>query len=171
MATQYGFYFDSTRCVQCHTCENACKTTRNVEPGVKLRRVTEKWDGVFPNVTRTFFSLACMHCEEPACLEVCPTGAISKRAEDGIVVVDSDKCNGCRDCAAACPYGIPQFGKDGKLQMCDYCTPTGRPPACAVSCPAEALFYGTLEELWARAAGKPAKRMGGVAKPSIIVVG
>jgi len=112
-----------------------------------------------------------MHCEEPACLEVCPTGAISKRAEDGIVVVDSDKCNGCRDCAAACPYGIPQFGKDGKLQMCDYCTPTGRPPACAVSCPAEALFYGTLEELWARAAGKPAKRMGGVAKPSIIVVG
>ena len=116
MSKQYGFYYDAGRCIQCRTCEVACKGTRGLESGVKWRQVVETWDGEYPDVTRTFFSLACMHCDKPACAAVCPTGAIVKRVEDGIVVVDRDKCNGCQDCLPACPYGVPQFGTDGITQ-------------------------------------------------------
>jgi DMSO reductase iron-sulfur subunit len=170
MSKQYGFYYDAGRCIQCRTCEVACKSTRDIEPGIKWRRVIETWDGEYPNVTRTFFSQACMHCDKPACAAVCPTGAISKRTEDGIVVVDRDKCNGCQDCLAACPYGVPQFGNDGTMQKCDFCLEIGRKPACAASCPAEALNFGTLDELLAMARGKAAKRMDGPTGPSVIIV-
>jgi Fe-S-cluster-containing dehydrogenase component len=115
-----------------------------------------------------------MHCCKPTCIEACPPGAISKRDEDGIVVVDRDKCNGyngCRDCFSACPYGVPQFGEDGIMQMCDFCTGINIEPACAVCCPAEALKFGTLDELLKMAKGKGGKRMGGPTEPSIIVVG
>ena len=167
---QYGFYYDASRCIQCRTCELACKSIHDTEPGVKWRRVTEKWSGNYPAVIRTFFSLACMHCEEPACVAVCPTGAISKRIEDGIVLVDSDKCNGCQECFQACPHEIPQFGKDGKMQKCDYCMGIGEKPACTMSCPAEALFSGTLDELLEMAKGKNAIRMDGNTRPSVIIV-
>jgi anaerobic dimethyl sulfoxide reductase subunit B (iron-sulfur subunit) len=171
MAKQYGFYFDADRCVQCRTCEVACKSTRNVEPRVKWRRVVEIWGGHYPNVTRAFFSLACMHCGKPPCIEACPTGAISKRDEDGIVVVDRDKCNGCRDCLPACPYGVPQFGEDGIMQMCDFCTGIDIEPACAASCPTEALKFGALDELLVQEKRKGANRMGGPTEPSVIIAG
>ena len=174
MAKQYGFYFDADRCVQCRACEVACKSVRDIEPGMNWIRVVDIWGGGYPNVTRDFFTLACMHCGKPACIAVCPTGAISKRDEDGIVVVDKDKCNGyngCRDCFSACPYGVPQFGEDGIMQMCDFCTGINIEPACAVCCPAEALKFGTLDELLEMAKGKGGKRMGGPTEPSIIVVG
>jgi anaerobic dimethyl sulfoxide reductase subunit B (iron-sulfur subunit) len=171
MTKQYGFYFDADRCVQCRACEVACKSNHNIEPGVKWRQVVETWGGVYPNVTRAFFSLACMHCGKPACIDVCPTEAISKRAEDGIVIVDRDKCNGCQDCFSACPYGVPQFGDNGIMQKCDFCIEIGIEPACAVSCPAEALNYGALDELLEIAKGKAAKRIDGSTEPSIIIVG
>lgn len=171
MAKQYGFYFDADRCVQCRTCEVACKSVHNIEPGIKWMRVVDIWGGVYPNVTRDFFALACMHCGKPACIEACPTGAISKRSEDGIVVVDRDKCNGCQDCFSACPYGVPQFGDDGIMQMCDFCTGMNIEPACAVWCPTEALNFGTLDALLEMAKGKAAKRMGGPTEPSVIIVG
>jgi len=170
MPKQYGFYYNADRCVQCRTCEVACKSTHDLEPGVKLRRVVETWNGEYPDVTRTFLSLACMHCENPACAAVCPTGAIIKRAEDGIVVVDRDKCDGCQECLPACPYGVPQFGIDGTMRKCDFCIEIGREPACAVSCPAEALSYGNLDELLEVTTGKAAERMGGPTEPSVIVV-
>ena len=172
MPAQYGFSFDENRCVQCRTCEIACKSTHNIEPGINWRRVTDTWEGEFPNVKRTFFSQACMHCEEPVCAEVCPTGAIHKRPEDGIVVVDRDACSGCRNCAQVCPYGAPQFGVDGIMQKCDYCTGLGKAPECAESCPAEALDYGTLDELMQRAKdkGKSASKMEGTTGPSIIII-
>jgi anaerobic dimethyl sulfoxide reductase subunit B (iron-sulfur subunit) len=170
MSKQYGFSYNPSRCIQCRTCEVACKTTHNIEPGIKWRRVVETWQGEYPDVTRTFFSLACMHCEKPACAAACPTGAIIKRAVDGIVVVDKDKCNGCQDCFSACPYGIPQFSVDGTMQKCDFCIEIGGVPACTLSCPAEALSFGTLDKLLETPAGKPAKRMDGTTKPSMVIV-
>ena len=166
---QYGFFYDVSRCVQCRTCEMACKSTRYIEPGVKWRRVVETWNGEFPNITRTFFSLACMHCEKPACVAACVSKAITKRAEDGIVVVDKDKCNGCRDCYYACPYGVPQFGADGLMQKCDFCLETGGEPACATSCPAEAIYYGTLKELFEIASKKGAEKLTGSTEPSVLI--
>ena len=170
MSKQYVFYYDAGRCVQCHTCEVACRSAHNLEPGVKWRQVVEKWSGDYPDVTRSFLSQACMHCEKPACAAVCPTGAITKRTEDGIVVVDRDKCNGCGDCFSACPYDAPQFGNDGIMQKCDFCLDIDREPVCTVSCPAEALYFGTLDEPPQALKGKTFKRLDGTTGPSMFIV-
>lgn len=171
MPTQYGFYFDPARCIQCRTCETACKSTHDIKPGLQWRRVIETWDGEYPDVTRTFFSQACLHCAKPACMAVCPTGAISKRAEDGIVIVDADKCNGCRECFSACPFGVPQFGDNGVMQKCDFCIEIAGGPVCGNSCPSEALKYGTLDELLKiTKEKKTGTRMEGATGPSIIIL-
>lgn len=170
MVKQYGFSYDESRCIRCRTCEVACQSTRRVEPRLKWRRVVDNWSGQFPDVTCTYFSLACMHCSHPACVAACPTGAISKRAEDGIVVVDKVKCNGCRECLSACPYDVPRFDRDGIMQKCDGCVDRVGGPACVASCPAEALHYGPLDELMAAAAGKAAGRMDGPTEPSVIII-
>jgi anaerobic dimethyl sulfoxide reductase subunit B (iron-sulfur subunit) len=169
---QYGFYFDEGRCIQCRTCELACKSAHDIEPGVKWRNVVETWSGKYPDIVRTFFSLSCMHCENPVCKAACPTGAISKRESDGIVIIDRSKCNGCRECLSACPYNVPQFGKDGIMQMCDFCTEIGQEPACSASCPADALYSGNLNDLkeMAKQKGKSIKEMDGITVPSIFIV-
>ena len=83
--------------------------------------------GEFPEVNRVFTSQACNHCESPACVENCPVGAIAKREEDGLVVVDQQACIGCQTCASVCPFGIPQYRpEDGKMDKCDGCVACGR---------------------------------------------
>ena len=167
---QYGFLFDADRCVMCHECELACKGTLGVELAVSLRKVIEIWHGEFPNVRRTFVSLSCLHCAEPPCEQACPSGAISKRPQDGIVAVDRGKCTGCQECFFACPHGVPQFGADGTMQKCDLCLERGVRPACTTSCPAEALFFGTMEELEATAGRKEGKRLFGAHGPSMFFI-
>lgn len=150
IAKQIGFDFDADRCVQCHACEIACKSLHNVELGVKWRRVADFWDGEYPHVVNRTLSISCLHCGDPACEMVCPTGAISKRADDGIVIVDQNKCIGCRSCFLACPFGVPQFGVNGRMQKCDFCMDRlmeGKEPACVATCPADALHFGTMDEL------------------------
>lgn len=102
---------------------------------------------------------------------MCPTGAIGKPSEDGIVVVNPDKCDRCRDYFSACPYGVPQFGADGIIQMCDFCVGINMEPACAVSCPTEALKSGPFDELLEMARGKPARKMDSPTEPSVIIAG
>ena len=170
MAKQLGFYIDVSRCIQCRTCEVACKITRHVEPGIKWRRVVETWAGEFPHVTRSFFSKSCMHCAQPACVAACPTGAIRKRTEDGIVVVDREKCNGCRECLSACPFDVPQFGADGTMQKCDFCIESDEGPACVSPCPAEAFHYGTMEGGPPLRTNKMAVKLGGPTSPSVIIL-
>ena len=95
--------------------------------------------------------------------EVCPVNAISKRSEDGIVVVDRTKCIGCRACGKACPYHAPQFGTDGHMQKCDLCLDrisAGKQPACT-TCPAGALTFGTMEELPKLAGKKTVRQLEG----------
>jgi anaerobic dimethyl sulfoxide reductase subunit B (iron-sulfur subunit) len=140
---QLGFVFVKENCIQCHGCEVACKSWRNVELGVKWRRVENIWEGTYPNVACMSVSVSCMHCIEPACVDVCPEEAISKRLEDGIVVVDRDVCIGCQACFEVCPVGAPQFSDDEKQQKCDMCvgeraSDTEAPP-CVATCPTEAL--------------------------------
>jgi anaerobic dimethyl sulfoxide reductase subunit B (iron-sulfur subunit) len=166
---QYGFFFDADRCVMCHACEVACKATRGIEPGVRWRKVIEIWQGDFPNVSRTFVSLSCLHCARPSCLQVCPTGAISKRDEDGIVVVNHGKCTGCQECLSACPYGVPQFDANGIMQKCDFCLGRGLEPACTAPCPADALFFGSMNELAKLAADKKGERLAGSTGPSMYI--
>ena len=169
MATQYGFYFDADRCINCHTCEVACKSLHKIEPGVHWRKTVEIWSGEFPEVSRTFVSLSCLHCAKPACAKACPAKAIIKREEDGIVIVDREKCTGCGICCDACPYGVPQFGIDMIMQKCDFCIGSGNGPACTAPCPANALFYGTMEELARMAEEAGAKILTGETSPSLFI--
>jgi len=111
-----------------------------------------------------------MHCGKPACMAVCPEKAISKRAEDGIVVVEQSKCSGCHSCASACPFGVPQYGEDSLMQKCNYCLDRiakGQEPACTATCPTRALRAGTMEELSQLASEKAARRLAAASDPSI----
>jgi anaerobic dimethyl sulfoxide reductase subunit B (iron-sulfur subunit) len=98
-------------------------------------------------------SLACMHCDIPLCADVCPTKAITKR-DDGVVLIDTSKCIGCRYCEWACPYGAPQFNEElGVITKCDFCQDflaQGQNPACVDACVMRCLDYGELEELRAK---------------------
>jgi len=155
MAKQFAFHIQTDRCVQCHACEVACKSWNGVELGIQWRRVVDFWEGQFPKVTNRTISYGCMHCAQPACARVCPAGAVSKRADDGIVLVDQNKCIGCRSCAAACPFDVPQYGSTGTMQKCTMCLDRlqqGKQPSCVATCPGEALAFGTLDELSASGA-------------------
>jgi len=116
--------------------------------------------------------MACMHCGEPACVAVCPAGAITKRAEDGIVVVDQNKCIGCHYCFFACPFGVPQYGDDGTMQKCNLCLDrlaAGKEPACVATCPAGALHAGKLSDLAKIAQEKVAKKLAASTQPSVLI--
>ena len=104
--TRWAMAVDLRRCVGCQTCTAACKHANSTPPGVQWRRVLDIEVGEYPEVQRAFVPVGCNHCDEPACLPVCPTGATYKRP-DGIVSIDYDACIGCAYCAVACPYHAP----------------------------------------------------------------
>jgi len=162
MAKQLGFYVNLADCTGCKACEIACKDRKDLPTGVRWRRVYDygggEWikDGdqfVPSGVFNYFVSTACMHCEKPICMEVCPASAISKR-DDGIVVINPEQCIGCRYCSWACPYGAPQFNEVAQVMTkCDFCVElqtVGQNPACVDACPYRALEYGDIEELKAK---------------------
>jgi phenylacetyl-CoA:acceptor oxidoreductase subunit 1 len=94
---------DLRRCVGCQTCTIACKQEHGLPAGTAWRFVADVELGEYPDVRRLFLPMQCMHCAEPPCVPVCPTGA-SRRRDDGIVWVEYDACVGCGYCAMACPY-------------------------------------------------------------------
>lgn len=170
---QIGFLIDSRRCIQCHACQTACKATHNVELGVQLRQVLFRWEGEFPAVTHPTISISCMHCVKPSCLDVCRSAAISKREEDGAIVVDQKKCTGCRRCQRACPYDAPQFGTNKKMQKCDLCVErrqVGLDPACVATCPTEALVIGEMDQLQTLAQQRGGVKLQGETNPSAYIV-
>lgn len=157
--TQYGFYFDATRCTGCKTCEAICRDVNRLELGSTYRRVweieggswTEGEGGVWSTDSYTYYvSVACNHCDSPACVHVCPTGAMRKD-DDGIVSVDAKRCIGCGYCALACPYGAPHVDRAlGHSVKCDACASRraeGKEPACVEGCTQRALFFGPVDEI------------------------
>jgi anaerobic dimethyl sulfoxide reductase subunit B len=155
---QYSFYFDVNRCAQCFACEVACKSVHALRPhaqeepgttGPRYRQVITllSEDGAVPI---QYVSMACMHCGDPACMTVCPAKAISRDPEFGVVLVDQDKCIGCRYCSWACRFGAPQFDRDGLMQKCDMCIDRlreGKQPACVESCCGGAITVGPVGEI------------------------
>ena len=133
--TQLALVIDLNVCVGCHACVTSCKewnTSGSAGPlsdfnpydkdptGAFFNRVQSFEVGEFPNTQTVHFPKSCLHCEDPPCVPVCPTGASYKRAEDGIVLVDYDKCIGCKYCAWACPYGVREL--DEERQVMTKCT-------------------------------------------------
>jgi DMSO reductase family type II enzyme iron-sulfur subunit len=118
-------------------------------------KVGSNWDedssaGQYPNNYHFYLPRLCNHCTKPACLEACPVRAIYKREEDGVVLIDEDKCQGLRVCNTACPYKKIYFNHvTKKSQKCIFCFPRlekGEPPACASQCPGKLRFVGFLED-------------------------
>lgn len=101
---RYGMVIDTRRCVGCDACVVACKQENKTPPGVAYTIVLENGFGERPDDRPLFMTKPCFHCEQPPCVPVCPVGATFKRKQDGIVVVDYDRCIGCRYCIVACPY-------------------------------------------------------------------
>lgn len=158
MKKQPAFYFDANACSGCKTCQVACKDKHDLDAGVHWRRVYEitggeweKQDGLWVSGIYAYnLSMSCNHCEEPICMFVCPTRAIVKR-DDGIVLIDQNKCMGCHLCAWACPYDAPQFDSNsGRMNKCHFCydyLDRGKRPVCVDSCPMRALDFGDYQEL------------------------
>ena len=145
---RYAMVIDTRRCIGCQACSVACKTENNVPLGETRSWVEYIEKGEFPNVRRSFLPRLCNHCEKPQCVDVCPTGATYKRKEDGVVVVDSNVCIGCKYCLQACPYGArfinPNTGAADKCDFCLHRVRNGLVPACVNTCQGRARIFGDL---------------------------
>ncbi len=183
---RYGMAIDLRRCVGCNACTIACRMENGTPPGILLCRVDKYETGKYPAARMRFLPLACMHCSEPPCHSVCPTGATYQR-EDGLVLVDSQKCMGCQYCVLACPYEARHplrkienyYGPgtvtpweekmrerltEGTVLKCTFCVERlaeGRQPACVEVCPAGARIFGDLDDPESQVA-KTIARHGGV---------
>jgi tetrathionate reductase subunit B len=145
---QYGMVIDVRRCIGCHACTVACKSEFDVPLGVNRSWVEYVEKGVYPNVGRSFLPRLCNHCSEPPCVDVCPTDATWKRDEDGIVVIDSGLCIGCKYCIQACPYDARFLNPVTKVaEKCDFCihrVSKGLAPSCVNTCVGGARIFGDL---------------------------
>ena len=168
-----GMTIDLKRCMGCHTCAVGCKMQNNVPMGMLWNRILtqggEEMDtarGDFPDLQKSWMPLACLHCENAPCVKVCPTGATFTDAE-GRVLINYDRCIGCRYCMAACPYNVrvfnwqkpvrqPDFSYGdvaarpvGVMEKCSLCverTSKGTEPRCVEVCPAKARMFGDLDD-------------------------
>ena len=152
--TQYAILTDLNRCVGCLGCSVACKVVNGVEIGSfwnKVLRIGPFPDGEgaqFPDVYTYFLPVTCQHCENPACVAVCPTGA-SHKLPDGTVQIDKEKCIGCQFCAMACPYGVRYLNETErvveKCTLCEQKIAQGELPQCVAQCGGRARFFGDLD--------------------------
>lgn len=166
-----GLVIDLDTCVGCHGCATACKQwngSGTIGPLTDLQAYDENPDGAWLNRIRTYevespedsrtvhFPMSCLHCEKADCVTVCPTGASYKREEDGIVLVDQDKCMGCNLCAWACPYGARELDQQqGVMKKCTLCIDRiydqalpeeERQPACVLTCPTKSRKFGDFDD-------------------------
>jgi len=161
---QVAMFVDLERCIGCFGCEVSCKLEHDLPVGPRRMRVMQVGPKEAGGKLMTLYlPMNCMHCEKPACVEVCPTGAMQKRS-DGIVFVDEKVCIGCKSCIIACPSGSPQYNaKTGKVTKCDYCmerVDAGLWPSCATKCAMKALSFGNINELSTVTREKMARRFG-----------
>ena len=177
-----GFFTDETLCIGCKACEVACKQWNQLPAnegganhltgmsydntgqldGINWRHVkfVEQFERERPRGTWHMLSDVCKHCVQAGCLEVCPTGAII-RTEFDTVVIQSDVCNGCRDCIGACPFGVIEINPvTNTAQKCTLCydrLQVGMTPACAQACPTASIQFGPIAELRPRADARVAR--------------
>jgi len=160
MGKQYGMVIDLGVCVGCHACTIACKFENGTDLTIDWHRVETVGDpkaqvgqdipkGIYPNLSLSWLPVPCQHCANPPCLAACPTGAISKRA-DGIVLIDQNRCIGCRYCSWVCPYHVPQFnaatGTTEKCTLCVHRVDQSLVPACVNACVYGARVFGDVND-------------------------
>ena len=153
--TQYAIVTDLNKCVGCLACSVACKVVNSVPIGSFWNKVLRigpnpRFEGANGTDTEMYFlPIQCQHCENPACVAVCPTSA-SHKLEDGTVQIDKSKCIGCQFCAMACPYGVRYLNEEErvveKCTLCEQKVAQGELPQCVAQCGARARFFGDLEK-------------------------
>ncbi|MBN2061776.1 MAG: 4Fe-4S dicluster domain-containing protein [Deltaproteobacteria bacterium] len=169
MTARYGILVDLNRCTGCMTCVLACKEENLTPPKVWWDKVLEIEGPELDFIS--YVRYACMHCDDPPCVPACPEKAIYKR-DDGIVIIDQEKCKGHGRCRDACPYGVIDInpgedyfhpsalpyqengetfrlhtpGKASKCTLCVHRIDKGREPACVEGCPSKAMIFGDLND-------------------------
>ena len=147
--TKWGKILDQNRCIGCHACTVACKQEHSVPLGVTRTYVKQVEVGSFPNSQRHFQVTRCNQCNEPPCVDACPTTAMYRRP-DGIVDFDRNRCIGCKACIAACPYDAIYIDPEShSAEKCNFCTnriDIGLEPACVAVCPTQAILVGDLND-------------------------
>ena len=147
--TRYGMLINTKKCIGCYACRVACQRQNNLLPTEDFIRYEEHEVGTYPNVRVETVPLQCMHCEDAPCAAVCPTHA-TYITDSGVVLVDEEKCIGCKYCMAACPYGVRiQIEKTGVIEKCRFCWyegEPGNPPACVGTCISGARVFGDLDD-------------------------
>ncbi|MBA7612950.1 Pyrogallol hydroxytransferase small subunit [subsurface metagenome] len=158
-----AFIIDVSRCNGCYNCQIACKDEHvgndwspyakpQPDTGQFWLKINELVRGTVPKVKVAYVPVLCMHCDDAPCIAACPIeGAIYKR-DDGLVIIDSDKCTGCKNCVDSCPYGVIYFNEDLNIaQKCTGCAHLldggWKEPRCVDACPTEAIKFGEESEL------------------------
>ena len=153
---RYGMLIDLKSCNACRACMTACKGIHGIpfgeHDGREYYRIwpVEVELGEYPYAIRNMTPFLCMQCEDPPCMVVCPIPGAIHRREDGIVLVDEQKCDGCKVCIPACPYGALYFREDKRVvDKCTFCVENvdeGVRPQCVKTCPVDAIFFGDLDD-------------------------
>jgi formate dehydrogenase iron-sulfur subunit len=168
---QFGVLIDITRCIGCRTCEAVCTEANHLPPETQApdrRKLTahkftyvakQQVPQADKQILTRFVKRQCMHCLEPACVSVCPVGALQK-STSGAVIYQSERCIGCRYCMTACPFDVPRYEWESAtplIRKCQFCISRldkGQPTACSQACPAGAIKCGLRSDLLAEAAAR-----------------
>ena len=146
---RYGMLINTKKCVGCYACRLACQAKNHLEPGESFIKFHELETGTYPNVYNEIVPTQCQHCEDAPCAAVCPTHA-PYVTDSGVVLVDPEKCIGCKYCMAACPYQARIVQEStGVVEKCRFCWENGEPgnpPACVGTCISGARVFGDLDD-------------------------
>ncbi len=159
--SHYAMVIDTRLCIGCGDCVVACKSENRTPTGLNRDWVVEQTRGRYPDLTTEFRSERCNHCSHATCVLCCPTGASHHWQGSNIVLVDADRCTGCKACIAACPYDARYITPEGYIDKCTFChhrVAKGLDPACVATCPTHCMHFGDLDQASSRVAELLGKR-------------
>ena len=149
--TRYGMLINTKKCVGCYACRMACQMINKLEPEEAFISYKEIEQGTYPSVYAETVPVQCMHCENAPCQQVCPTHA-TYTTDSGVVLVDEEKCIGCKYCMAACPYQVRVRNEEtGAVDKCRFCTVSAETMgtkmcSCVEACLTGARMFGDLDD-------------------------
>lgn len=145
---KYAMFINPNKCTGCNACRIACQMQWSLPPQLNFNWLEEHVEGKYPNMQRVIVPAQCKHCDNPPCEAICPTHATYKR-EDGIVLVDQERCIGCKYCISACPYDARVINEQGLAEKCSFCAihiANGEQPACVSTCMCGVRIFGDTED-------------------------